>query len=115
MIDYTLVHKKFRSSVEDVRMLRGAADTIGTGHHLMRAKIKIHLKSRRKNVNMKKINADSAKLKHEKLLDAFQKDLHDIFDNTKDDTINIDQRCELFLSQIKEKAKHNFLVDKNTN
>ena len=115
MIDYTLVNKKFRSSVEDVRMLRGAAGTIGTDHHLMRAKIKIHLKSRRKNVNSKKINVDSAKLKDDKLLEAFQKDLHDIFDNAKDDTISIDQRYELFLSQIKEKAKYHFPVDKNTN
>jgi hypothetical protein len=115
MIDYTLVNKKFRSSVEDVRMLRGATGTIGTDHHLMRVKIKIHLKSRRKNVTSKKINVDSAKLKDEKLLEAFQKDLHDIFDNAKDDTISIDQRYELFLSQIKEKAKYHFPVDKNTN
>ena len=115
MIDCTLVNKKFRSSVEDVRMLTGAAGSIGTNHHLMRAKIKIHLKSRRKYVNSKKINVDSAKLKDDKLLEAFQKDLHDIFDNAKDDTISIDQRYELFLSQIKERAKHHFYVDKSTN
>ena len=96
-------------------MLRKAAGSIGTDHHLMRAKIKIHLKSRRKYVNSKKINVDSAKLKYDKLLEAFQKDLHDIFDNAKDDTISIDQRYELFLSQIKERAKHNFYVDKSTN
>jgi exonuclease III len=55
MIDYTLVNKKFRSSVEDVRMFRGAAGAIGTDHQLMRVKIRIHLKSRRKNVNSKKM------------------------------------------------------------
>jgi exonuclease III len=115
MIDYTLVNKKFRSSVEDVRMLRGAAGTIGTDHHLMRVKIRIHLKSRKKNVNSKKINVDSAKLKDDNLLEAFQKDLHDMFDDAKDDTISIDQRYELFLSQIKEKAKYHFSVDKNKN
>ena len=96
-------------------MPRGAAGSIGTDHHLMRAKIKIHLKSRRKYVNSKKINVDSAKLKDDKLLEAFQKDLHDIFDNAKDDTISIDQRYELFLSQIKERAKYHFYVDKSTN
>ena len=115
MIDYTLVNKKFRSSVESVRMLRGAAGSIGTDHHLMRVKIKIHTKSRRKHVNSKKINVDSAKLKDDKLLEAFQKDLHDIFDKAKDDKINIDQRYELFLSQIKERVKHQFYVDKSTN
>ena len=70
MIDYTLVKKKFRSSVEDVRMLRGAAGTIGTDHHLMCVKIKLHLKSRRKYVNQKKMNIDSTKLKDGKLLQA---------------------------------------------
>jgi hypothetical protein len=115
MIDYTLVNKKFRSSVEDVRMLRGAAGTTGTDRHLMRTKIKIHLKSIRKNVNSKKINVDSAKLKDDKLPEAFQKDLHDVFNNAKDDIISIDQRYELFLSQTKEKANHHFPVDKNTN
>ena len=114
MIDYTLVNKKFRSSVEDVRMLRGAAGSIGTDHHLMRAKIKIHLKSRRKNVNSKRVNVDSAKLKDDKLLETFQKALQYILDTASDDTINIDQRYELFLSQIKEKAKYHFPVDKNS-
>ena len=47
MIDYTLVNKKFISSVEDVRMFRRAAGVIGTDHHLMRVKIRMHLISRR--------------------------------------------------------------------
>ncbi|CAF3824708.1 unnamed protein product, partial [Adineta steineri] len=34
MLDYTLVNKKFRSSVEDVRVFRNAAGAIGTDHHL---------------------------------------------------------------------------------
>jgi exonuclease III len=46
MIDYTLVNRKFRSSVEDVRVYRMAAGSIGTDHHLVRTKIKFHLKSR---------------------------------------------------------------------
>ncbi|CAF1437436.1 unnamed protein product [Adineta ricciae] len=116
MIDYALVNKKFRSSVEDVRMLRGATGAIGTDHHLMRVKIKIHLKSRKKNANKKKINVDSTKLKDDQLLEAFQKDLQSILaDKAKDDGISIDQRYEQFLSQIQEKAKYHFPVDKNTN
>ena len=96
-------------------MLRGAAGTIGTDHHLMRVKIRLHLRSRRKNANSKKINVDSTKLKDDKLLEAFQKDLQNTFENTKDDTISIDQKYELFLSQLKEKAKYHFPTDKNMN
>ncbi|CAF2532798.1 unnamed protein product [Rotaria sp. Silwood2] len=48
MIDYTLVNRKFRSSVEDVRVYRTAAGVIGTDHHLVRTKIKFHLKTRAK-------------------------------------------------------------------
>ncbi|CAF3383669.1 unnamed protein product [Rotaria sp. Silwood2] len=36
--------RKFRSSVEDVRFYRKASGIIGTDHHLMRSKIKLHLK-----------------------------------------------------------------------
>ena len=83
MIDFTLVNKKFRSSVEDVRMYRRAADVIGTDHHLMRVKIKMHLRNRRKQVNTKKMYVDSTKLKDDKLLEAFQKDLSNILDDAK--------------------------------
>ena len=96
-------------------MLRGAAGTIGTDHHLMRVKIRLHLRSRRKNANSKKINVDSTKLKDDKLLEAFQKDLQNTFENTKDDTISIDQKYERFLSQLKEKAKYHFPTDKTMN
>jgi hypothetical protein len=79
MIDYILVNKKFRTSVENVRILRAAAGTRGTDHHLMLVKMRIHLKNRRKNVNQKKINVDSTKIKDDKLLAAFQKDHSFIF------------------------------------
>lgn len=59
LIDYTLVNKKFRSSVENVPMLRGVAGTIRADHHLMRVKIRIHLKSRKKGTGLKKIEGDS--------------------------------------------------------
>ncbi|CAF4461107.1 unnamed protein product, partial [Rotaria sp. Silwood2] len=48
VIDYTLVNRKFRSAVEDVRVYRTAAGVIGTDHHLVRTKIKFHLKTRAK-------------------------------------------------------------------
>ncbi|CAF4298915.1 unnamed protein product, partial [Rotaria sordida] len=47
--DYVLVKRKFRTSVQNVRAHRGATDGIGTDHHLTRAKIRLHLKCRRKS------------------------------------------------------------------
>jgi hypothetical protein len=45
--------------------------------------------------NIQKSN-DITKLKDEKLLEAFEKDLCDIIDNAKNDTISIDKRYERF-------------------
>ena len=96
-------------------MFRGAAGVIGTDHHLMRVKIKLHLRSRRKHVNTKKMNVDSTKLKDDKLLEAFQKDVSDILDDVWSNTMSIDDRYNLFLPQIKENTKHNFACNENTN
>ena len=46
-LDYTLVNRKFRSSIEDVRVHRTAASAIRTDHHLLRTKLKFHLRSRK--------------------------------------------------------------------
>ncbi|CAF1490558.1 unnamed protein product [Rotaria magnacalcarata] len=61
------------------------------------------------------MNVDSTKLKDDKLLEAFQKDFRDIVDDAKDDTISIDEKYKLFLSNLKDKARQYFPVDKNTN
>ncbi|CAF4152005.1 unnamed protein product [Rotaria sordida] len=53
MLDYVLVNRKFRTSVQDVRVHRGATGGIGTDHHLIRAKIRLHLKCRRKKEKKK--------------------------------------------------------------
>ena len=71
MLDYTLVNKKYRSSVENVRVLRRAASAIGTDHHLMRVKVKLHLKSRRKINKKKKLKYDHAKIKDGDILKQF--------------------------------------------
>ena len=113
MIDYTLVNKKFRTIVEDVRMFRRAAGVIGTDHHLMRAKFRMHLKSRRKNIDVKRLKMDTSKLKDQQLIGAFQKDLSGTTEEVKDVTISIDKRYELFTTQTNEKAKSHFSIDKN--
>jgi exonuclease III len=76
MLDYTLVNKQFRSSVEDVRVHRTAAGVIGTDHHLLRTKLKFHLKSRRKVANIQPLRVDRKNLKNEHLKMAFQAQLN---------------------------------------
>jgi hypothetical protein len=115
MLDYTLVNKKFRSSVENVRMFRRAAGAIGTDHHLMRAKIKFHLKSRRKRVSKKTVKYDITKLKNEKSLEMFQKDLQENRADLTERTLSIDEKYSLFLSYLKGNAEKHFKLDKNTN
>ena len=75
-LDYTLVNKQFRSSVEDVRVHRKAAGAIGTDHHFLRIKLKFHLKSRRKAVNDQSLRVDRRKFKNEHLKMTFQVQLN---------------------------------------
>ena len=71
---YTAVSRKFRSSVEDVRVHRMAAGIIGTDHHLVRTKIKFHLKSRTKSASKKQSHGrlNKMKLRDPVLIQAFQ-------------------------------------------
>jgi hypothetical protein len=101
MLDYTLVNKKFRSSVEDVRVHRTAAGVIGTDHHLLRAKVKIHLRSRRKNQHSKRIRLDFKKLHDEKQVEAFQKDIERMRKEAANDTMSIDERYASFVECVK--------------
>ena len=55
------------------------------------------------------------KLKKEKALEAFQKDLSETINGANDDSINIDEKYALFVKHIKENAKKHFQVDKNKN
>ena len=98
MTDFTMVNKQFRSSMDDGGMVRRVADVIGLDHYLMRFKIKMHLRNRRKHVDMKKMNVDSIKLKDDKLLEAFQKDLSNIPDDARSTTMSIDDKYNLLLS-----------------
>ena len=96
-------------------MYRRASGAIGTDHHLMRTKIKIHLKSRRKCDLQKKTSIDAVKLKDEKLVEEFQKDLREMVDDANVDTITIEEKYELFVSHLKEKAEEHFILDKKVN
>ncbi|CAM4859591.1 unnamed protein product [Rotaria socialis] len=72
MLDYTLVNRKFRSTIEDVRVHRTAAGVIGTDHHLIRSKVRLHLKSRKKSTAKQSRNLDKRKLCDPATVLAFQ-------------------------------------------
>lgn len=70
--------------------------------------------SRKKYVVRERIHVDSTNLNDDKLLAAFQNDIHYAL-NTSDDTIvDLHKKHEMFLVQIKETAKHHFILDTNT-
>ena len=75
MLDYTLINRKFRSSVEDVRVHRMAAGAIGTDHHLLRTKLKFHLKARKKTSKQHHVHLDQRKFKNEHLVKVFQAEI----------------------------------------
>ena len=62
MLDYVLMNWKFRTSIHDTRAYRYAAGGIGTDHHLLRTKVKIHLKCRQKGVRNNRLRLDTSKL-----------------------------------------------------
>ncbi|CAF1529412.1 unnamed protein product, partial [Didymodactylos carnosus] len=115
MIDYALVNRKYRSSVEDVRMLRKAAGTIGTDHHLMRVKIKFHLRSRRKMNNVKKTKYDPTKMKDNNALKQFQLDINSTLGEILGQSISAEEKYLSFVEFLKENAEKHFKLDKNFN
>jgi exonuclease III len=112
LLDYTLVNRKFRSSVEDVRFYRKAAGSVGTDHHLMRAKIKLHLKSRRKGIQSSHFRLDHSKLKDDRILENFQKDVARKFEDDKDRDLNINEKYDTFVHALKKAANQHLNLDK---
>lgn len=113
-LDYTLVNRKYRSSVEDVRMLRRAAGTIGTDHHLMRVKVKFHLKSRRRTNNKEKAKYDPAKMKEADTVRRFQSDIRSTLDAYANNSISAAEKYSQFVVCLKDNAEKHFKTDSNT-
>ena len=113
-LDYTIVNRKFRSSVEDARFLRKATSAIGTDHHLMRSKIKLHLKCRAKKVAQhKQLRLDQTKLADEAVLVRFQSEMEKILTESRGEEDSVDERYAKFVTHIKDTAQHQFQPDQN--
>ncbi|CAF4522848.1 unnamed protein product, partial [Didymodactylos carnosus] len=111
-LDYTLINKKFRSAVEDVRFYRKAASGIGTDHHLMRSKIKLHLKSREKCASPQILKVDRVKLTDDKVLDQFRNDIAKNHKSLSNSHSNINERYANFVQGVMESALKNLAIDK---
>jgi hypothetical protein len=107
------LNRKFRTSVQDVRAHRGATGGIGTDHHLLRAKIRIHLKCRQKTAKTGRLKLDRAKLNDENVLATFQAELTKYRENTKKDEmkLSVNEKFTKFADYIREHGKQYFGED----
>ena len=115
MLDYTIVNRKFRSSVEDARSLRRATGAIGTDHHLLRSKIKLHLRcKKKKNRQQPQLRLDRSKLEDEVVVKRFQSELEKNLAESKKDDDSIDVKYAKFVKHIKEAAEDHFQPDQGS-
>uniref|UniRef100_A0A0L8G0E8 Endonuclease/exonuclease/phosphatase domain-containing protein n=1 Tax=Octopus bimaculoides TaxID=37653 RepID=A0A0L8G0E8_OCTBM len=75
-IDHIALRQRWRSSLQDVRAKREA--DIGSDHHLVIAKLKVKLSTRRRQTNPR-VKLDVQKLKKEESKQSFQLALHNRF------------------------------------
>ncbi|CAF4806298.1 unnamed protein product [Rotaria sp. Silwood1] len=110
MLDYVLVNRKFRSSVQDVRVHRGVTGGIGTDHHLLRAKICLHLESRKKTEKKYRIRLDQSKLTDNNLLSAFRIELANESKAIRGDnkTLSVNEKFTNFVNSVRERGRHYF-------
>ncbi|CAF1656013.1 unnamed protein product, partial [Adineta ricciae] len=112
-LDYTLVNRKFRSSVEDVRVHRAATGTIGTGHHLLVTKLKLHRESRRKRQKQRCGRLDRKKLENGACIEAFQAELMNCPSTKGPNNVTINARYSEFTTHINNIGQNIFKLDDN--
>ena len=113
LLDYTLVNIKFRSTIHDVRFYRRAIGSIGTDHHLMRAKIKLHLKCKKKRIRSSHLRLDRTKLEDKVVIERFQQDLAKQFNDVKENVVDVDGKYEIFVQCLKKTADKHLKLKKN--
>ncbi|CAF4222130.1 unnamed protein product [Rotaria sp. Silwood2] len=113
MLDYALVNKQFRSSIEDVRVHRTAAGAIGTDHHLLRIKLKFHLRSRRKVIKAQLHCINRKKLKNEQCKLTFQRQLNGRPQQQQTSSQTIDDKYNSFVDYVHQASGAAFQQDGN--
>jgi exonuclease III len=109
-LDDTLVNRKFRSSIEDVRCLRRPAGAIGTDHHLLRTKVKLHLKIRTKKTKRPPV-LDKNKLYDREVLSQFQRDLSTKLQQAYDLQHDLDDKYKHFVRVMQQTAEQHLAPD----
>ena len=110
MLDYVLVNRKFRTSIQDVRVHRGATDGIATDHHLLRAKVRLHLKCRPKNMREGQLRLDHLKLTDDSLISAFKIEIkrHRQVLRRENENLSVNEKFRKFASCVREHGKQYF-------
>ncbi|CAF3834114.1 unnamed protein product, partial [Rotaria magnacalcarata] len=103
---YVLVNRKFRFSVQVERARRGATGGIGTDHHLLRAKMRLHLKCRRKTEKKYRLRLDQSKPTDNCLVSAFQIDLANENKGIRRDnnTLSVNEKFANFVNSVLERV-----------
>ena len=103
--------KKFRSSIEDVRVLRTAAGAVGTDHDLLQTKIRFHLKYRKKRSTQRHARLDRKKLQDEKRVKQFQDELEQRVTNPNTNIRTADSKYSEFVECVKKVSTDVFQQD----
>ncbi|CAF3436013.1 unnamed protein product [Rotaria sp. Silwood1] len=90
-----------------------AAGTIGTDHHLLRTKLKFHLKTRKKSSKQHHIRLDQKKLKNEHFVKEFQVELMNRPTASNSNNMTINQKYANFVDYVNKASKKIFTHDSN--
>ncbi|CAF2803830.1 unnamed protein product, partial [Rotaria sp. Silwood2] len=114
MLDYTLVNKKFHASVEDVRVYRNAAGAIGTDHHLVRTKLRLHLRCRKKAEKPQCLRLDMNKIKDDDLQKKFQEQLLNKLEGIGAQKKTVNEKYDEFTDYVNNVGGRIFKQEQNT-
>ncbi|CAF4980960.1 unnamed protein product, partial [Rotaria magnacalcarata] len=104
------VHQR---TIQDVRVHRGATGGIGADYHLLRAKVRLHLKCCKKTTETGRLKLDYEKLNNEKLVAEFQTELLKHRNNTQENNrdLSVNEKFTQFADYIREHSKEYFIKD----
>ncbi|PIK40142.1 putative craniofacial development protein 2-like [Apostichopus japonicus] len=103
-IDHVLINKKYRSSVRDTRVMRGA--DVASDHQLVRTQIKLKLKKQDKKANPR-MKYDVSKLQYPAIKNQFSVELKNRFAvlEAVSDDVDIEAKWDNFNNAFNQSAK----------
>ena len=91
-------------------MHRGATGGIGTDHHLLRAKVRLHLKCRPKNKREGRLRLDYLKLTDDNSISAFKTEIkrHRQMLRRENENLSVNEKFRKFVGYVREHGKQYF-------